>query len=289
MTGPISTASGRCGRSQFSLQRALQHGQHAVGHVLLQAEHAQRRAALAGAVEGRGDDIADHLFGERGGIDDHGVLAAGLGDQRDRLSSGDRRSASWRWISRATSVEPVNITPRGLGAATRAAPIGRRRGPAAAHRRGTPASCRMRTASAAISGVSSAGLASTGLPATSAAATWPVKIASGKFHGLMQTTGPSGACAGPSVRAPARRSSAGSRSPRAPRRWRWAATCRLRARSARAGLGHAGLHDIGGASSRRRDRPGGRSPDGRGLAPPAQPRGSTGAGVASTTWPTVSR
>ena len=32
-------------------------------------------------------------------------------------------------------------------------------------------------------GVCSAGLASTGLPAASAAATWPVKIASGKFHG----------------------------------------------------------------------------------------------------------
>ena len=30
------------------------------------------------------------------------------------------------------------------------------------------------------------------LAAASAAATWPVKIASGKFHGLMQTTGPSG-------------------------------------------------------------------------------------------------
>ena len=35
-------------------------------------------------------------------------------------------------------------------------------------------------------GVCSAGLASTVLPAASAAATWPVKIASGKFHGEMQ-------------------------------------------------------------------------------------------------------
>ncbi len=32
-----------------------------------------------------------------------------------------------------------------------------------------------------------------------AAATWPVKIARGKFHGLMQSTAPSGACEGPSV------------------------------------------------------------------------------------------
>ena len=47
-----------------------------------------------------------------------------------------------------------------------------------------------RTASAAISGVCSAGLASTALPAASAAAIWPVKIASGKFHGLMQANTP---------------------------------------------------------------------------------------------------
>jgi hypothetical protein len=33
-------------------------------------------------------------------------------------------------------------------------------------------------------------LASTALPVASAAATWPVKIASGKFHGLMQTQAP---------------------------------------------------------------------------------------------------
>ena len=59
---------------------------------------------------------------------------------------------------------------------------------------GTPAACRTRTACAAISGVSSAGLASTALPAASEAATWPTKIASGKFHGLMQATGPSGRC-----------------------------------------------------------------------------------------------
>ncbi len=39
-------------------------------------------------------------------------------------------------------------------------------------------------------GVCAAGLASTELPAASAAATWPVKIASGKFHGEMQTNGP---------------------------------------------------------------------------------------------------
>ena len=46
------------------------------------------------------------------------------------------------------------------------------------------------TAKPAISGVCSAGLASTGLPTANAALTSPMKMASGKFHGLMQITGP---------------------------------------------------------------------------------------------------
>jgi hypothetical protein len=53
---------------------------------------------------------------------------------------------------------------------------------------------------AAVSGVCSAGLASTVLPAASAAATWPVKMASGKFHGLMASTTPSGRSAALSKR-----------------------------------------------------------------------------------------
>ena len=55
---------------------------------------------------------------------------------------------------------------------------------------GTPASCNSRTASAAISGVCSAGFATTALPAISAAVTWPKKIASGKFHGEIATNTP---------------------------------------------------------------------------------------------------
>jgi hypothetical protein len=58
------------------------------------------------------------------------------------------------------------------------------------HVPGTPASCISLTAAAAISGVCSAGFASTALPAASAPATWPVKIASGKFHGEMQAKTP---------------------------------------------------------------------------------------------------
>ncbi len=85
-----------------------------------------------------------------------------------------------------------------------------------------------------MSGVCSAGLAMTALPAASAAATWPRKIASGKFHGEMQTKTPRPRWRGRRVRrsgpgidssgeqraAPRRRSSGRSRPPRGPRRRR---------------------------------------------------------------------
>ena len=46
-------------------RRAEQHVDHAPGHVLLEEEHAERRAALAGAVEGRGQRIVHHLLRQR--------------------------------------------------------------------------------------------------------------------------------------------------------------------------------------------------------------------------------
>ena len=53
-----------------------------------------------------------HLLGQRRGIDDHRVLPAGLGDQRQRRAVGVSRSASCLVDrARATSVEPVNTTP----------------------------------------------------------------------------------------------------------------------------------------------------------------------------------
>ena len=69
--------------ADFQLARgADQHVEHALGDVVLQAQQPQRRAALAGGAERRRDDVVGHLFGQRRGIDDHGVDAAGLGDQR---------------------------------------------------------------------------------------------------------------------------------------------------------------------------------------------------------------
>ena len=92
--------------------RALQHVEHAVGDIVLQAEDAQGRTALAGRIESRRQDVDDDLFGERRGIDHHRVEAAGLGDEgQGRAAAGEAaRRAPFR-SARATGVEPVKTTP----------------------------------------------------------------------------------------------------------------------------------------------------------------------------------
>ena len=50
-------------------------------HVLLEEEDAQGRAALASRAEGALDRVGDHLLGQGRAVDDHGVEAAGLGDE----------------------------------------------------------------------------------------------------------------------------------------------------------------------------------------------------------------
>ena len=84
---------------------------------------------------------------------------------------GPSLPASVRLIFCATSVEPVKTTPAIRGSATRAAPTAPSPGTNWSAEAGTPAGCRSLTASKAISGVCSAGLATTLLPAASAAAT----------------------------------------------------------------------------------------------------------------------
>ena len=61
---------------------AEQHCQDSLLDLALDVEDAQRRAALAGALEGGRDDVAHRLLGQRGGIDDHRVEPAGLRDER---------------------------------------------------------------------------------------------------------------------------------------------------------------------------------------------------------------
>jgi hypothetical protein len=73
-------------------RRADDHREHAVGHVLLDAEQPQGRAALARGAEGGGHHVVGDLLGERGGVHDHGVDAAGLGDEgHDRPVLGGKR------------------------------------------------------------------------------------------------------------------------------------------------------------------------------------------------------
>ena len=67
--------------------RAFQHCEHAVGDIVLKAENAQGRTALASRIEGRRQNVDHHLLGERRGIDHHRIEAAGLGDQRQRRAA----------------------------------------------------------------------------------------------------------------------------------------------------------------------------------------------------------
>ena len=103
---------------------------------------------------------------------------------------GPSLAASARLIRRPTSVEPVKATPATSGWATSAAPTVPSPGASCAAATGTPALCSRPNARCAISGVCSAGLATTAFPAASAAVTWPRKIDRGKFHGEMQTKTP---------------------------------------------------------------------------------------------------
>ena len=73
---------GRPRVAQFEFAcRAFEHGQHRCCYLALQEQRAQRRTTLPCAVKCRGKNIAYDLFRQRGGIDDHGIDAAGFGDQ----------------------------------------------------------------------------------------------------------------------------------------------------------------------------------------------------------------
>ena len=77
----------RVAHAQF-VHRARQHGDHLVGDVGLHVQHARRRAALAGRIEGRGHGVLHQLLGQGRRVSDKRVLAAGFGNQR-----GNRRLA----------------------------------------------------------------------------------------------------------------------------------------------------------------------------------------------------
>ena len=87
-------------------------------------------------------------------------------------------------ISRPTAVEPVKATLLTSGCRTSAAPVA----PAPVTMLTTPggrsACCRISAKMSADSGVVSAGLMTTVLPAASAGAIFHASMSSGKFHGM---------------------------------------------------------------------------------------------------------
>ena len=92
------------------------------GRPLPPAHTARGRATLARA-EGLCTTASPTTCSAARRIDHHGVLAAGFGDQRNGLPACRRAvRPGCRWRMRATSVEPVNITPMVRASATRAAP-----------------------------------------------------------------------------------------------------------------------------------------------------------------------
>ena len=93
-------------------------------------------------------------------------------------------------MARAVAVDPVKATPASRGSAVSIAPTSPPPGMSCKASGGMPAAWHSLMASAAISGVCGAGLASTVFPAASAAPAMPMKIASGKFHGAMVTNTP---------------------------------------------------------------------------------------------------
>lgn len=102
--------------------------------------------------------------------------------------------AHWASSRLPTGVEPVNETLRTRGSVVSTSPMAAGRD--AVTTLNTPAGSPARSARAAsasaVSGVASAGLTMTGQPAASAGAHLRVIIASGKFHGVIAATTPTG-------------------------------------------------------------------------------------------------
>ena len=108
-----------------------------------------------------------------------------------------RVPATERAMARPTSVEPVNATLSTPGCSTSVRPVS----PAPVTMLTTPAgrsACWQISAnSSAVSGVVSAGLSTTVLPAASAGAIFHASMSSGKFHGMTCAATPSGFGSGP--------------------------------------------------------------------------------------------
>ena len=95
-------------------------------------------------------------------------------------------------MMRPTSVEPVNAILSTWGCSTSAAPGRPSPVTMLTTPGGSPASCASSAKHSAVSGVNSAGFSTTVFPAASAGAIFHASISSGKFHGMICPTTPTG-------------------------------------------------------------------------------------------------
>jgi hypothetical protein len=102
-------------------------------------------------------------------------------------------SAQWRMIRLPTAVDPVKTTLRTCGWVTSRSPASAPvPGTTCSTSSGRPASTASSCRRSAVSGVCSAGLSTTVLPAASAGAKPHAATGIGKFHGTITATTPSG-------------------------------------------------------------------------------------------------
>ena len=108
--------------------------------------------------------------------------------------TGRTPSAAWRMIVAPVRDSPVKVMPLTRGWVTIASPV--EPGPKPWTRLNTPAGTRASSITSAsrvaVAGVSSDGLATTALPQASAGASFQVSSSSGRFHGAITPTTPSG-------------------------------------------------------------------------------------------------
>ena len=109
------------------VHRPRDHRDHRIGDIVLDEQHPQGRAALARALEGRGDDVAGDLLGQGRAVDDHRILAAGFGDERDDrpVALGQRAVDHARGPGRAGEDDAREQRMRGQRSADDAARAGR--------------------------------------------------------------------------------------------------------------------------------------------------------------------
>ena len=141
ITGPTSVSRSLGIADHQRLEPAGDHLHRGVGDVFLDEHDPQGRAALAGALERGRDHVAGDLLGQRRAVDDHRVLAAGLGDQRDdrAVALGERAVDRVRGLGRAGEGDA-----RKRGSAVSAAPTLPSPGTSWSTSSGMPASCTAR-------------------------------------------------------------------------------------------------------------------------------------------------